>query len=92
MLVLSRKPGERIVIGDDIVITVVKIDGGHARLGIQCPGHTPVHREEVYRRIRAEHYIEALNELPEQFGEYVDLGYGPPTSKGESVNERLQSN
>lgn len=74
MLVLTRKPGERIVIGDDILITVVDVRGGRASLGVQCPGQTPVHREEVYRRIREEQNANAPNELPEQWGEYVDLG------------------
>ena len=48
MLVLCRKPGEKIVIGDDILITVVDIRGGRASLGFQCPGEIPIHREEVY--------------------------------------------
>ncbi len=37
MLVLSRRPGERLIVGDDIVITVVSVSGGHVRLGIEAP-------------------------------------------------------
>lgn len=47
MLVLSRKKGECIVIGDDIVITVVKIHGDKVRLGIEAPREIPVNRQEV---------------------------------------------
>ncbi len=47
MLVLSRKVDERIVIDDRIVVTVVKIDRNHVRLGIEAPGNVPVFREEI---------------------------------------------
>lgn len=53
MLVLSRKTGERLVIGDDIHITIVEIRPGRVRLGITAPFDTPVHREEVYLQIEA---------------------------------------
>jgi carbon storage regulator len=47
MLVLSRKLGEKIVIGDNIVITVVKIDRNQIRIGIEAPQNVPVYREEI---------------------------------------------
>ena len=47
MLVLSRKLGEKIVIGDNIVITVVKIDRNQIRIGIEAPQNIPVYREEI---------------------------------------------
>jgi carbon storage regulator len=47
MLVLSRKLGERIVIGDQIVVTVVKLDHGQVRLGIEAPREIAVFREEI---------------------------------------------
>jgi carbon storage regulator len=47
MLVLSRKLGEKIVIGDNIVITVVKIDRNQIRIGIEAPHEVPVYREEI---------------------------------------------
>lgn len=47
MLVLSRKLGEKIVIGDNIVVTVVKIDRNQIRIGIEAPGDVPVYREEI---------------------------------------------
>ncbi len=49
MLVLSRKVGERIVIGDGIVLTVLGVRGGQVRLGIDAPRTTPICREELLR-------------------------------------------
>jgi carbon storage regulator len=54
MLVLSRNKGERIVIGNDIVLTVVDIRGDRVRLGFTGPTEVPIHREEVFRRLAAE--------------------------------------
>ncbi len=52
MLVLSRKLDQKIMIGDDIVITVVEIRGDKVRLGIEAPTHIPIHRQEVYDAIK----------------------------------------
>lgn len=54
MLVLSRKKDEVIMIGDDVVITVVDIRGDKVRLGINAPTEMPVHRQEVYEAIQRE--------------------------------------
>ncbi|MEP4148585.1 MAG: carbon storage regulator CsrA [Halioglobus sp.] len=63
MLVLSRKAGESLVIGDDIVITVLEIRSQQIRIGISAPREVDVHREEVYERIAAEDHAGTL-ELP----------------------------
>jgi carbon storage regulator len=47
MLVLSRKVNEKVMIGNDIVITIVKVDRNQVRIGIEAPGHVPVYREEI---------------------------------------------
>jgi carbon storage regulator len=47
MLVLSRKVNEKVMIGDDIVVTIVKVDRNQVRIGISAPGHVPVYREEI---------------------------------------------
>jgi len=47
MLVLTRKPGERIVIGDDIILTIVRITQNRVRIGIKAPPETPISREEI---------------------------------------------
>jgi carbon storage regulator len=51
MLVLTRKPGEGIVIGDGICVTVLATNGGRVKLGVVAPAEVPVHREEVQHRI-----------------------------------------
>jgi len=51
MLVLSRKKGERIVIGDRIVLTVVDIRGDRVRLAFDAPSEVSIHREEIHRRL-----------------------------------------
>ena len=53
MLVLTRKEGETIAIGNDITVTIVSIQGGQVRVGIHAPHEVEVHREEVWQRINA---------------------------------------
>jgi carbon storage regulator len=55
MLVLSRKVGESIVIGGNIVVTVVRAEGEVVRLGIAAPAEVPVHRQEIYNEIQTNH-------------------------------------
>ncbi len=54
MLVLSRQRDESIVIGDNIVVTIVDIRGDKVRLGINAPTEIPVHRQEIYEAIQRE--------------------------------------
>ena len=58
MLVLSRKKDEKIIIGDNIEITVVDVSGDQVQLGIDAPKEIEIHREEIYRKIEKEN-IEA---------------------------------
>lgn len=64
MLVLSRQKNESLMIGDNIVITIVDIRGDKVRLGINAPTEIPVHRQEVYEAIRREDA--RAGKLPEQ--------------------------
>jgi carbon storage regulator len=53
VLVLSRRTGESVIIGDDIVVTVLEVRGDVVRVGIDAPRSVRVHREEVYRELEA---------------------------------------
>lgn len=52
MLILTRRPGEKVMIGDGVVVTVLGIKGNQARIGVDAPKDMEVHREEVYERIQ----------------------------------------
>jgi len=54
MLILSRRTDESVVIGDDIIIQILSVRGGHIRLGIMAPRDISVHRQEVYDRIKVQ--------------------------------------
>ena len=54
MLILTRRIGETVVIGDDVTVTVLGVKGSQARLGVNAPKEVAVHREEIYERIKRE--------------------------------------
>jgi carbon storage regulator len=54
MLVLGRKTGEKIKIGDNITIYILNQERNQTRIGIEAPANIPVHREEVYQKLKAE--------------------------------------
>lgn len=59
MLILTRKSGEQIAIGDDIVITILEIKGTQVKVGIEAPRDITIHRQEVYERVREENMAAA---------------------------------
>jgi carbon storage regulator len=54
MLILTRKVGESLIIGDDVSVTVLGVKGNQVRLGVDAPKSISVHREEIYKRIHGE--------------------------------------
>ena len=59
MLVLTRKSGEKITIGDEVVVSVLEVRGSQVRLGIEAPKGIAVHRSEIYERIQEENLLAA---------------------------------
>ena len=67
MLVLTRKTEESIRIGNNVVITVLECNNGHTKLGINAPKEVPVHREEVYKRIKNKNQASLINQnIPQE--------------------------
>ena len=66
MLILTRRVGETVMIGDDVTITVLGVKGNQVRVGINAPKHVAVHREEIYERIKREQHndSEDVSEKP----------------------------
>ena len=54
MLILTRRVGETLMIGDEVTVTVLGVKGNQVRLGVNAPKHVAVHREEIYNRIQNE--------------------------------------
>jgi carbon storage regulator len=54
MLILTRRAGETLMIGDEVTITVLGVKGNQVRIGVNAPKHVSVHREEIYQRIQRE--------------------------------------
>jgi carbon storage regulator len=59
MLILTRRVGETVMIGDDVTITVLGVKGNQVRVGINAPKNVAVHREEIYERIKREQQSDA---------------------------------
>ncbi len=64
MLILTRRVGETLMIGDDVTVTVLGIKGNQVRIGINAPKEIAVHREEIYERIKNEQGTDAPADSP----------------------------
>lgn len=72
MLVLTRKVGQNIMVGEDIRISVIEVRGKQVRLGVEAPDGLPIHREEVFLRIQEEN-LAASTAGPEDLSEVMEF-------------------
>jgi carbon storage regulator len=78
MLILTRRPGERVVIGDEILVTVMGVSGHTVRLGISAPGGVPIYREEIWLAVREENRAAAAAQADA-------LPAAPPAGQAETL-------
>jgi carbon storage regulator len=71
MLIITRKPGEKIMLGDEIVVHVMEIVGNSVRVGIEAPRSLPVYREEIWDAVRNENRA-AADAAPDSLARPVD--------------------
>jgi carbon storage regulator len=98
MLILTRRPGERVVIGEDVLVTVMEVSGQTVRLGIAAPQGLPIYREEIWlavkeeNRAAAEAPADALPGAPaaeaEGAGAAAATSGGAPAADGESAGAK----
>ena len=66
MLIITRKPGEKIMLGDDVTVEVIEVSGSSVRIGIAAPRSLPVYREEIWTAVKEENAAAATTDaIPE---------------------------
>ncbi len=64
MLILTRRVGETVMIGNEVTVTVLGVKGNQVRIGVNAPKDVAVHREEIYERIKREGDLDSRNGAP----------------------------
>ena len=84
MLVLTRRPGESLVIGNQVTVTVLEVRGDQIRIGIDAPRDVQIHREEVYRELESEnaHAAASARRARELAAKMPGGGRGPDRHPG----------
>ncbi len=86
MLVLTRKVGEKLLIGDDIIINVIEVNRGNIRIGIDAPDHVSILRYEVYERIREENLKASRPKTAIDIRQVADL-WRQKETKGKKIED-----
>ena len=63
MLIITRRPGEKIMLGDDVVVEVIEVSGSSVRIGIAAPKSIPVYREEIWTAVKEENAAAASSPI-----------------------------
>lgn len=84
MLILTRRVGESLMVGDDVTITVLGVKGNQVRIGVNAPKDVGVHREEIYQRIQREKLMKLEAALK---GHHTDETSGGRTNASEEYEE-----
>jgi carbon storage regulator len=71
MLILTRRVGETVMIGNDVTVTILGVKGNQVRVGINAPKNVAVHREEIYERIKREQHGDPQGEPHSESAEYA---------------------
>jgi carbon storage regulator len=93
MLILARRPGERVVIGEDILVTVMEVSASTVRLGIEAPRGVSIFREEIWLAVKEENRAAAeaqADALPLAPIDEVGAATAPPSGEGPSLDEQTQ--
>lgn len=74
MLIITRRPGEKVMVGDDVVVEVIEISGSNVRIGISAPRSVPVYREEIWAAVQEENKAAAATDvdLPDDVSSSAD--------------------
>lgn len=90
MLILTRRPGERVVIGEDVLITVMEVSGQTVRLGISAPQGLPIYREEIWLAVKDENRAAAeaaADALPDGAGKAAEATTQSGAQSGEGAQQ-----
>jgi carbon storage regulator len=90
MLILTRRIGERLMIGDGVSVCVLGVKGNQVRIGIDAPKDVAVHREEIYERVKRERESGSSYQRPDPGRTNALPGQAHPMANEESGRERLQ--